>query len=185
MKKSELQGNLAMTVTLISGAMLFITLFMGYAVYRSSATFWPPLGVDTLPLTWPVISTFIIFLSSWTCFQVRAHAQKSDFSLAKIYSIITLALGLSFIVSQFFLWNSLKLSGVFADTGVFGSILYGFTWIHAAHVALGLIGLIYMTWILRASAVDSKVLMRVKNVEKFWHFLGLIWFFMFLGLFVF
>ncbi|MCE3013107.1 MAG: cytochrome c oxidase subunit 3 [Proteobacteria bacterium] len=183
MRRAELQGNLAMTVTLVSGAMLFITLFMGYAVYRTNAPFWPPLNIDKVPLTWPWISSMIIALSSWTCYQARSLAQKGEWKSAQLFSLFTIFCGLSFVGTQTLLWRDLKMSGIMVDSGVFASILYGFTWIHALHMVLGLGGLVFLH--LTLLKVDSKNLYKVMNVERFWHFLGIVWAFMFAGLFLF
>jgi cytochrome c oxidase subunit 3 len=183
MKKAELPGNLAMTVSLVSGAMLFLTLFMGYAVYRSSATFWPPLNVEELPMTWPWVSTIIVSLSSWTCARARQATLLRQWKVAQLQAWLSLALGFLFLGSQSLLWMSLKQSGILVSSGVFASILYGFTWIHAAHMVLGVLGLAYMVWLLRQPKAEHDL--KIKNVEKFWHFLGIVWALMFLALFVF
>ncbi len=172
-----------MTVTLVSGAMLFITLFMGYAVYRTNAPFWPPLNIDKVPLTWPWVSSMIIALSSWTCFQSRSLAQKGQWKSAQLFSLFTIFCGLSFVGSQTLLWRDLKLSGIMVDSGIFASILYGFTWIHALHMVLGVGGLVFLH--LTLLKVDEKNIYKVMNVERFWHFLGIVWAFMFAGLFLF
>jgi cytochrome c oxidase subunit III len=182
-RRAELQGNLAMTVTLVSAAMLFITLFMGYAVFRSNAPFWPPLNIDKVPTTWPWVSTLIIALSSISCAKCRSFSEQGKWKMARWYSLITLSLALSFMLSQWLLWRSLNHSGILVSSGVFASILYGFTWIHAAHVVLGVAGLAYMSWLLKAERQEN--VFKIINVEKFWHFLGIVWFFMFLGLFIF
>jgi cytochrome c oxidase subunit III len=182
-RRAELQGNLAMTVTLVSGGMLFITLFMGYAVYRSSAPFWPPLNIDQVPLTWPWVSSMIIALSSWTCYQARLQAQRGEWKSAQLFSLFTIFCGLTFIGTQSLLWSDLKTSGILVSSGVFASILYGFTWIHALHMVLGVGGLVFMHLTLLKSSEAS--LYKVMNVEKFWHFLGIVWAFMFAGLFLF
>ena len=172
-----------MTVTLVSGAMLFTTLFMGYAVYRSSAAFWPPLNIDKVPLVWPWVSSMIIALSSWTCYQTRMFASKGEWKSAQIFSLFTIFCGLSFMGTQAMLWGDLKSSGILVSSGVFASILYGFTWIHALHVLLGVGALVFMHLTLLKSSEAS--LYKVMNVEKFWHFLGIVWALMFAGLFLF
>ena len=96
---------------------------------------------------------------------------------------ITLLLGLGFLVTQSYLWFHMKQSGVFvATSGIFGSIIYGFTWIHAVHMILGLGSLLYLKVALKPG--QSNLLQKSINVEKFWHFLGVIWIIMFLTLFV-
>ncbi len=183
MKRNELQNNLAMTVVLISAAMLFVTLFMGYAVYRSSADVWPPVGVAKVSLWLPFLSTIFISISSWYCYQVRLSVAKNDISAAKSQLWLTTVLGLAFMLAQSGLWFFMKSSGVFVTSGIFASVMYGFTWIHAVHVVLGLFALGYLRWVLRTPS--PYILQKTINVEKFWHFLGVVWVVMFIGLFVF
>lgn len=183
MKRTELQSNLAMTVVLVSGAMLFITLFMGYAVFRSSAAMWPPVGTEKVSLWIPFLSTVLIAVSSWYCYQVRLAVARQDFASARGHLNLTTVLGVGFMVAQSGLWLHLKSAGIFVTSGIFASVMYGFTWIHAVHVVLGLFALGYLRWILRVPAAAA--LQQTINVEKFWHFLGVVWVVMFLGLFVF
>lgn len=183
MKKTDLQNNLAMTITLISGAMLFATLFMGYAIYRTSASAWPPLGIPKIALLIPFISTIVILISSWFAYQVRVFVKLNDILKARFNLNLTLAFGSAFLLVQSYLWFHMKSTGVFVGTsGIFGSVIYGFTWIHAVHMLLGLSALIYLKFVLKPG--QSNILQKTINVEKFWHFLGIIWIIMFLTLFV-
>lgn len=183
MKRTELQHNLAMTVTLVMGAMLFATLFMGYAIYRSSAVTWPPLGIPRVSLTIPTLSSVFILLSSWFMYQCRILVLQNNCEAALKALIKVIILGAMFILSQGYFWFELKRTGVFlSSSGVFGSTLYGFTWIHALHVMVGMGSLFYLWFHLRGQ--KNHLELKALNVEKFWHFLGVVWFLMFLILFV-
>ncbi|MBY0515946.1 MAG: hypothetical protein K2P81_03485 [Bacteriovoracaceae bacterium] len=183
MKRSELQNNLAMTIALISAAMLFVTLFMGYAVYRSSAEAWPPVGMAHVSLTLPFLSTIFIAVSSWFCFQVKNLVAINDLKRANRNLNLTMLMGVGFMISQSFLWLQLKESGIYVTSGIFASVMYGFTWIHAVHVIGGLLALVYLKIVLRPKT--NELLQKTINVERFWHFLGIVWFAMFMGMFVF
>lgn len=170
-------------IVILSGAMLFATLFMGYAIYRTSATFWPPLGIPKIALTVPLISTLVILLSSWFAYLVKVQVKLNQIEKAHSYLNLTLVFGALFLVVQSYLWYHMKSTGVFIGTsGIFGSVLYGFTWIHAVHMVCGLCALIYLKIVLKPAMPNN--LQRTINVEKFWHFLGVIWIIMFLTLFV-
>lgn len=182
MKRNELQNNLAMTIALVSWAMLFATLFMGYAIYRSSANVWPPMGFSKVSLTLPTLSTLIILLSSWFCYQTKLSLKIKDLSKARLNLNYTMLLGFGFMLIQSLLWSHLKSTGVYVSSGIFASIIYAFTWIHAAHVFCGLFALIYLRMVLKPT--KTNLLQIAINVEKFWHFLGVIWILMFLTLFV-
>jgi cytochrome c oxidase subunit 3 len=182
-KKTDLQSNLAMMIVLVSGTMLFMTLFMGYAIYRTSATYWPPLGIPKIGLAIPFISTLVIIASSWFAYQVKILVKLGLFEKAHIQLNMTLVLGTTFLMTQSYLWYHMKSTGVYVETsGIFGSVIYGFTWIHAVHMVLGLCALLYLKIVLKPNTVNF--LQKTINVEKFWHFLGVIWIIMFLTLFV-
>jgi cytochrome c oxidase subunit 3 len=172
-----------MMIVLVSGTMLFMTLFMGYAIYRTSATYWPPLGIPKIGLAIPFISTLVIIASSWFAYQVKMHVKLGLIEKAHIHLNKTIVLGTTFLMTQSYLWYHMKSTGVFVETsGIFGSVIYGFTWIHAVHMVLGLGALLYLKIVLKPHTVN--VLQKTINVEKFWHFLGVIWIIMFLTLFV-
>ncbi len=172
------RSSIAMTVVLISFSMLFATLFLGYALYRSSSTVWPPMGLAQVPLKLPLISTSFILISSFTFW--RARSQKLQ------WVFLTFLLGLGFLISQVIFWKDLKENlSIYPSTGIFGSLLYGLTWIHAAHLILGLAGIMFLLLPYFFKKMQQKSFATFKNVEKFWHFLGVTWLLILVSLFIF
>jgi cytochrome c oxidase subunit 3 len=183
LERSGLQINLAKSIVIISMAMLFATLFMGYAIYRSSAISWPPMGTQRVPLTLPGLSTLLIFVSSFFCHNISKQVIGQKFNLAHRNLNLTLALGLGFMISQSILWNQMKGLGLLASSGIFASLIYAFTWIHFAHMVAGILGLLYLKKILQPQTVN--LLIKAKSIEHFWYFLEIVWLIMFVTLFVF
>jgi len=97
--------------------------------------------------------------------------------------ILTIVLGFGFMLIQSLLWQKLKSQGIFVSSGIFPSIIYAFTWIHAAHIVLAL-GLLFWLLLNVLKEISPKSQIRVSSVGKFWHFLGIVWFIMFLTIFV-
>jgi cytochrome c oxidase subunit 3 len=179
-ENEKIISSVTMMVTLISFAMLFATLMMGFAIFRFTAPIWPPAGMDRPSLVMPGISTLFIILSSisFIWFEQKIKRGVSD----RKGLLVTLVLGIAFMASQFIFWNQLKTHGIFVSSGIFPSIIYAFTWIHAAHIVLA-IGL--LAWLYTAiKKNDSMTPIRVSNVGKFWHFLGIVWLIMFVTIFV-
>ena len=180
------QHTLAMTIALISWAMLFATLFMGYAIYRSSANVWPPMGFARISLLLPTISTMLILISSWFCYQMKLDINRGVVASAQKNLNITLVLGFGFLVTQTLLWRNMNHTGVYVSSGIFASIMHAFTWIHAVHVLAALVFLVYLYFQFKRHAGNADALwMKTVNAEKFWHFLGIIWILMYFILFVF
>lgn len=185
-REAEKQVNaIAMVVVMVSLTMLFATFFLGYAVYRLSAEVWPPEEWRRIDLGVPTASTLVLVLSSLTYFfYEQAYRKKSKSGIGKWWPL-TFLLGLLFMAFQWKLWTSLKVVGIFTHSNVFSSMLYGFTWVHAAHVLVGLLALLSLLPVLKEKGEDNKFESRVSNVGKFWHFLGGTWLLLYGSFFVF
>lgn len=171
-QQRRFQQHVAMTVTLVSFGMLFAGLFLGYFLARFNAPVWPPVEIENRPQLLPLLSTFLIFLSSFTFWRYERAL-----GLGRVWLHATLVLGLAFMATQWALWGALAASGVLSANGMVSSMFYAFTWLHAAHIVGGLVAL---GWL----AVTTWTEARTTNVGKFWHFLGAVWFLMYLMLFV-
>lgn len=171
------QNSVAMTVTLLSFGMLFATMVLGYALARANSQTWPPVEIENLPMFIPLMSTFVIGLSSlaYHFFEHKGH-KKSLWAL-------TTALGFGFLALQSLLWETLKNLGILAANGNVPSMVYAFTWIHAAHIVLALFAMLWLGYQLFFKP-EKATLLTIKNVGMFWHFLGVVWLVLYLMLFV-
>ncbi len=177
--------KIATVFSLVTFGMLFAGLFLGFFVYRLTADTWPPMGMPRAPLLFPLMGLFFAFLSSISIYQYERTLAKSKLSL-------TIILGLLFFAAQWLLWNELKSQGLSVSSGIFASLLHGLTWIHAAHLVLGLSFLFLVLWKhsqlkhegpeIRFFREKHRIL--VKMAGNFWHFLGIVWLLIFLLLFV-
>ncbi len=173
-------STVAMAITLVIFAMLFCTIMMGFAIYRFTAPVWPPAGMEKPSLLWPAMSTLIIVASSFVYYLFEKKINEG-INQSKLL-LVTLVLGLGFMISQFIFWNELSSQGLFVSSGIYPSILYSFTWIHAAHIVVALLLLVWLYFSLRKA--DKMTTLKVSNVGKFWHFLGVVWLIMFVTIFV-
>lgn len=172
------QNSVAMTVTLIAFGMMFATLFLGYFLVRSNSPMWPPVEIQNLPKLLPFLSTLVMGLSSVTYVLMERSAAKRS-----LFWSLTFALGVAFLVLQWILWGALKTNGILVSNGNVPSMVIAFTWIHAAHIILALIAL---AWLGRFVFIkkDELTVIKLMNVGKFWHFLGIIWLLIYLMMFV-
>jgi len=177
----KIVSSIGMLVTIISFSMLFATLFLGFFLYRMSATEWPPMNLDRVDHFFPALSSVFILSSSWF-YEVFKKKLVISPEMAKYSFLISLGLGLAFLGSQVLFWQDLKTVGIYASSGIYGSLIYSFTWIHSGHMILGLA----MLGFLLPSVLkqDFKKRIRINNIGKFWHFLAVIWLMIYLLLFV-
>lgn len=184
-RHAELQGSVALIVALVSFSMLFATLFLGYSVFRLTSEIWPPAGMARVPITIPTYSTFIVLLSSLFAWLLERGQYKRESGLA--YYLLSFSTGIAFVVCQFYLWDMLKSIGVFTNSGIYPSMIYAFTWIHTAHMVLGLLAFVYLGFLLiknNWNLDDSIKIQKANSVLRFWHFLAVIWLMMYALLFV-
>jgi cytochrome c oxidase subunit III len=183
-KTLEVQSSITMTILLVSFSMLFGTLILGYLIFRARAVQWPPMGVTIPGLFAPSLSTAFILLSSFSYFLMESSFKKL-LEKRKAYFFLTELLIICFALSQFNLWSELAKVGINSDSGILGSMMYGFTWIHAGHIVIGflLISSLYKT--IFSNEVSFRGILKVKNFGLIWHFLGIIWILLYLMLFIF
>ncbi len=172
--------NTLLMIAMFSVIMLFAGLTSAYIVSKGA------LGMNWDAISLPVpfyISTVIILLSSVCAQLVVQHVKANNFDMIKLYLLCTLLLGFSFFLSQFFGWKSLVNLGKFlSGNNVASSYLYVFTIAHMLHLIGGLIFVIISFFNSSYKYYNSDNLHGIKLIVKFWHFLGVLWIYLFLFL---
>lgn len=180
----KIVSTIGMTVLLTSFGMLFASLLLGYFALRLTSSIWPPMGMPKVPLAWPSVSTAIILLSSFFLFRFEKDALKQRSRASIISFVVTLGLGCGFVLTQFILWREMAKLGLYVEGGIFPSLMYTMTWVHAAHILVGLVALVSIAPLVGKKNYLLKEELRITNVSKFWHFLGIVWGVIFLVMFV-
>jgi len=167
-------------VGMVSMVMVFAALTSAYVVRMEKG--------DWLSFELPrmfYISTAVIIISSVTMNWVLAAAKKNDLKNVKIASLVTLVLGLTFVICQFQAWGILVEQKVFFAgkySNASGSFLYAMTGLHMAHLAGGIIA-IFVVWVKAlGSRYNSENLLGIRLCAIFWHFLDVLWIYLFLFL---
>jgi cytochrome c oxidase subunit III len=131
------------------------------------------------------VSTAAIIISSVTMNWVVSAAKKNDYKSMKIASLLTLVLGLAFVLFQFQAWGALVDQKVFFAgkySNASGSFLYALTGLHLLHLAGGILALI-VVWIKTlGQKYNAENMLGIKLCAIFWHFLDALWIYLFLFL---
>lgn len=184
-KSKNVDAYVGIVVALGSWAMMFAALFFAYAATRVQARQWPPPGMPVAPKLLPSISTAIIVASSVTVQSAVNKLRKlGDRAMFQRLFAVTIFLGLGFLEVQWLLWSELKRRGLYLTSGVYGSILCGFTYVHAAHIVAGLGALLWVFVRAKRGKYGPHDWFGVRSVAYFWHFVGVVWVVMFVGLFL-
>ena len=167
-------------IAMVSMVMLFGAFTSAYWVRRGAGNW---LNFELPQMFY--ISTAVIIISSVTMNWTLSAARKNDFKSIKIGSLLTLLLGIAFVVCQFQAWSVLVDQKVFFagnQSNAAGSFLYVLTGLHLAHLAFGLVALL-VVWIKSIlHKYNSENLLGIKLCAIFWHFLDVLWIYLFLFL---
>jgi cytochrome c oxidase subunit III len=93
---------------------------------------------------------------------------------ASAWVLITLLLGLGFCAGQFHAWQALRAEGIYLATNPNSSFFYLLTFLHALHVLMGILVLVYLAGRLMASHTTFRRSL-FDNTAIYWHFMGVLW----------
>lgn len=171
-------------VGMASMAMAFAGLTSGYVVSRSSLMQEERWMVFELPFYF-YLSTAVILLSSITVFLAVKKAKANNFKQANWLLWKTFGLGVTFAVLQILGWNELHDSGIFftgEGSNPAGSWVYAISFFHLLHMAGGLISLLVTCIKSTKGLYSSTDTLGIELGAAFWHFLDLVWIYLFLFL---
>jgi len=187
-------GKLMMWIFLLSDTFIFSVFLTGYMNVRLSATdTWPnpsevfalEIGGTHLPLVLIAIMTFILITSSGTMAMAVNFAYSGNKRKTVILMAMTALLGASFVGMQAFEWTKL-----IVEEGVrpwsnpmgaaqFGSAFFMITGFHGLHVTAGVIYLSIVARKVGRGDYDKKGYAIVEIAGLYWHFVDLVWVFIF------
>ncbi len=166
-------STLGMLLFIASEIMLFGSFFTIYFFVRvvNNAPEWPPEGFH-LPVYVAGVNTIILLTSSFTMHWALQAIKRGNRAGLKAGLVLTLALGLVFLLTQAREYSRIGFS---PSDGAFGSVFYGLTGLHGAHVFVGLTILTFAT--IRAfrghfTAEDHR---GVEISGIYWHFVDVMW----------
>ncbi len=131
-------------------------------------------------------STAVILMSSATLHGSYTAFRKGNAMQYRLLLLLTLILGIAFVVLQYEGWLKLYSIGVALDGNPGGSFFYVISGIHAAHVIGGIFAL--TTAVLHAFSLTYRPTeirrRRFQLVMHYWHFVDFLWLYLFLFLLI-
>ncbi|MBS2020960.1 MAG: heme-copper oxidase subunit III [Deltaproteobacteria bacterium] len=182
-------AKLGIWLFLASEVMLFGALFSTYVLLRSGAKQWPPSGVpasELLDVPLATVNTLVLIGSSITMVMAWASLKQKNLARHRLYMLATMALGLVFLGIKAVEYRAKLHHGKLPSTDNFYALYFTLTGLHALHLIAGILvmaGLLIVggrTW-----AREPKVLLnRVEVAGLYWHFVDLVWIFLFPALYL-
>jgi cytochrome c oxidase subunit 3 len=171
-------GKLGIWLFLASEVMLFGALFSTYIILRTGAPEWPH---GELNILLGAINTVILISSSVTMVMAWATLKLKDWAKHRLYLIATFVLAGIFLVNKYFEYKDHFDKGEGPAHSTFTAIYFTLTGLHGLHILGGMIVMLYFIgpgaklWTKEPDHFAN----RIETTGLYWHFVDLVWIFLF------
>jgi len=187
-------GKAMMWIFLLSDTFIFSSFLISYMTVRISTTVpWPnpsevfslTIAGKSIPLILIAIMTFILISSSGTMVLAVNFGYRKDRVKTFVFLLLTAALGATFVGMQAFEWTKLIREGVRPwgnplGATQFGSCFFMITGFHGLHVSAGVVYLTVVALRVWRGFYDRKGSYETVEIAGlYWHFVDLVWVFIF------
>ena len=170
-------GRLAVWWVIGSEIVIFGGVLGSYIMHRLANEGWAKVGFAGSTNEWiGLTNTFVLLTSS--LFAVLAHyaaEHEQDGKKAAKLLYATTAMGGLFLCIKAFEWTTEINHGLTITANNFWSFYYVAAGIHASHVIAGMIIMLFVA----QTAKRNEELHRVELIGVYWHFVDLVWIFLF------
>ena len=171
--------KLGVWIFLMSEILIFGSLIVAYVFVRFSSISWP-VASQIHNVTLGMTNTIILLTSSLAMIYALVSVKTGDIRGLKIGLFGTLVLGASFLVIKLgFEWPTYYRNGFTINSGLPASTYFVLTGLHAAHVTAGLIAVGYLIARTYQGGFTKTNHGAVENIGLYWHFVDIVWMFLF------
>ena len=176
-------SKLGIWVFLASEIMLFGGLFSAYVFLRIAAPegdfdYWG----SKLSVPMATFNTLVLILSSVTMVMAWASLKLKQFDKYKMYLGVTILCALAFLFVKYFEYTGKFHHGIYPSSSTFMGIYFTLTGLHVLHI-IGGVAVLLFYWSPIANRMyeeDPELLAnRIEITGLYWHFVDLVWIFLF------
>ena len=176
-------SKLGIWVFLASEVMLFGGLFSAYVFLRMAApagefAYWG----SKLSIPMATVNTLVLISSSVTVIMSWASLKMKDFEKYKMYMGLTLLCALIFLFIKYFEYTGKFHHGIYPSSSTFMAIYFTLTGLHGLHIIGGMIVMGYF-WLPAGNKMwhsePEHFTNRIEVAGLYWHFVDLVWIFLF------
>jgi len=170
-------GKIGVWWFLASEITVFGGLIASYIVVRLGSGGWSEAAAHVnFPLG--LVNTFVLLTSSMTMVLAFAAVEQKNPKRLQANLLLTVLLGLTFLVIKGFEYAGEIAYGFIPGAGIFWSFYYAMTGLHALHVLAGIVvNLVLLIAALRDTLRPNEH--RVELAGLYWHFVDIVWIFLF------
>jgi cytochrome c oxidase subunit 3 len=157
---------------------LFGALFSTYIILRVGAPEWPH---GELSILLGTINTVLLISSSVTMVLSWANLKMNNFAKGRMFLIITIVLSIIFLVNKYFEYADHFARGEGPWHSTFLAIYFTLTGLHGIHILGGIVVMAYFAgpgaklWRTNPAMYTN----RIEYTGLYWHFVDLVWIFLF------
>jgi len=172
--------KLGIWLFLASEVMLFGSLFSSYALLRSGAPTWPDQS-EVLSVPLATLNTVILIASSVTMVLAWAALKSKSLPRYRLFMGLTLLGGALFLVVKAIEYGEKFSHGLYPATNNFLGLYFTLTGLHAIHVIAGMVVNAYLwgpgtrMWHTQPERFTN----RIEVAGIYWHFVDVVWIFLF------
>lgn len=170
-------GKIGVWWFLASEITVFGGLIASYIVVRLGSTGWSEAATH-LNFSLGLVNTFVLLTSSLTMVAAFAAVEGRNPKRIQTFLGLTILLGLAFLGVKAFEYAGEIADGFTPGSGIFWSFYYGMTGLHALHILAGVV----VNLILLIAALGDILRPNEHRVELaglYWHFVDIVWIFLF------
>jgi cytochrome c oxidase subunit III len=173
-------GKLGIWLFLASEVMLFGALFSTLILLRTGAPVWPE-GSKILNVPLATLNTFNLIASSVTVVLAWANLRLGNLKKGKFYLAVTLFCGFVFMGIKAVEYGSKISHDLLPSTHNFYATYYVMTGLHGLHVVGGMVVFAYLLMTANKwfATKPDQFTNRVEVTGLYWHFVDLVWIFLF------
>lgn len=163
-------------LALASILMFFLALTSSFIVRKGLSNDWVPMSLP--PVLW--VNTVVLLGSSFVLELARKAQQREAPEDFRRWWGLATALGVAFLVGQLLAWQQLAAAGVYMATNPSGAFFYLITGAHGLHLLGGVVALLFVGFRSRGRSARLQPATAVKVAGIYWHFMGILWVYLFL-----
>lgn len=167
-------GRLAVWWVLASEIVIFGGLLGAYIMHRIGHPAWANQAINTNTYAGG-FNTLVLLSSSLSAVLAHQAAERGDGPRAARLLRLTALGGLVFLIVKSVEWTHEIREGFTITSNLFWSFYYTAAGLHALHVIAGMVVML----IVSVTAARNEELHRVENIGIYWHFVDVVWIFLF------
>ena len=174
---------LGMVLFLIAETMFFAAFVGAYIVVRLASPHWRPGVLEDMVSALVIGNSVILLVSAFSMAFAQRATRRDDPAGLQLWVSASLLLGALFVGGQVLEFRRLLKLVPFGGN-IFGSVFYSLSGFHALHVMGGVILLVYVLVNAFRGKYNAYRATGVHMAAAYWYFVGVVWIFLFYGLYI-